>query len=541
MSRDSSRDPTAGSPRPTRETTPDGPDLSGEPLAGERVTVVGGGFGGLATAPLLAELGADVTVIDKNERLGGVANRIEADGFTFDTGPSWYLMPGVFERYFGHFDRAPIDYYDLERLDPHYRVFWKDGDRVDVPDDPAAVADIFESYEAGAGAAFREYLEEAAFTYEVGMDRFVYEDRPRFRDFLDPDVAKSARGIALLGSMADHAAEYFDDPKLRQLVQYTLVFLGGAPHNTPALYNLMAHVDFELGVFYPQGGIYSVVEALVELGRERGVEFETETAVTSIDDRSRGLAVATRPAAETDGGATGDRGATHRADRVVCGANPEHVQRELLGPEYGRGHDYWADRTYAPSAYMLYLGVEGELPELDHHTLVLPTDWDGHFERIFDDPAWPDDPAYYVNVPSRTDETVAPEGHETVVVLVPVAAGLDDSPERRERFRERVLDDVAAHTGVDLRDRIAVERAACVSEFTEWVNAPQGTALGLAHTLRQTGPLRPSHRGEPDGLYYVGGYTTPGIGVPMCLISAEHTAAAVREDATEPRRMPPLW
>ena len=514
----------------TRETTPDGPSLSGTPLHDESVTVVGGGFGGLATAPLLAAMGADVTVVEQNERLGGVANRIEAEGFAFDTGPSWYLMPGVFERYFDFFDREPADYYDLERLDPHYRVFWKDGDRVDVPDDPEAVAEVFESYEAGAGDAFREYLDEAEFTYEVGMDRFVYTDRERVRDFLDPEVARSAQGIALLGSMADHAADYFDDPKLRQLVQYTLVFLGGSPHNTPALYNLMAHVDFELGVFYPEGGVYSVVEGLAELGREQGVTYETDTAVTGVGPTADGFAVST------------DEGA-HQADRVVCNANPAHVERELLAPDdRTHGDDYWDDRTYAPSAYMLYLGVEGDLPELEHHTLVLPTDWDGHFERIFDDPAWPDDPAYYLNVPSQTDDTVAPEGHETVVVLVPLAPGLDDGPDRRERFREQVLDDIAAHAGVDLRDRIVVERDACVSEFAEWVNAPQGTALGLAHTLTQTGPLRPGHRDGPDGLSYVGGYSTPGIGVPMCLISAEHTAKAVRADA-EPdgRRLPPLW
>jgi phytoene desaturase len=508
--------------------TPPGPDLSGDPLAGESVVVVGGGFGGLATAPYLAAMGADVTVVERNERLGGVANRITDEGFTFDTGPSWYLMPEVFERYFDQFGRAPADYYDLERLDPHYRVFWKDGDSVDVPDDPAAVADIFESYEDGAAAAFREYLDEAAHTYEVGMERFVYEDRPRLRDYLDSEVARSARGLAFLGSMADHAADSFEHPKLRQLVQYTLVFLGGSPHNTPALYNLMAHVDFELGVYYPQGGMYSVVEALAELGREQGVSFRTDTEVTGIERAGDGLRVTT---------AADDR----TADRVVCNATPAHVERDLLAPaDRDRSPDYWAERTYAPSAYMLYLGVEGPIDALDHHTLVLPEDWDPHFEHIFEDPAWPEDPAYYVNVPSATDDSVAPEGCETVVVLVPVAAGLDDDPGARERFREKVLDDIAAHTGVDLRDRIVVEHEACVSEFAEWVNAPQGTALGLAHTLRQTGPLRPGHRGPLDGLYYVGGYTTPGIGVPMCLISAEHTADAVREDATTSGRSLPL-
>jgi phytoene desaturase len=442
-------------------------------------------------------------------------------------------MPGVFERYFAAFDRAPEDYYDLDRLDPHYRVCWKDGDRADVPDDPGAVADLFESYEDGAGEAFRSYLDEARFTYEVGMDRFVYADRERLRDFLDPDVARSARGLSLLGSMDDHARSYFDHPKLRQLVQYTLVFLGGSPHNTPALYNLMAHVDFDLGVFYPQGGLYSVVEALADLGREQGVDFRTGATVTTIDRDGEGFLVTTECDEGSGGDAFGERTDALTADRVVCNANPAHVERELLAPpDRTHGPGYWEERTYAPSAYMLYLGVEGSLDALEHHTLVLPTDWDEHFERIFEDPAWPEDPAYYVNVPSLTDDSVAPDGHETVVILVPIAPGLTDDGSARSWYREKVLADIAEHAGIDLRDRIVVERDACVSEFTEWVNAPGGTALGLAHTLRQTGPLRPGHRDGPDGLYYVGGYTTPGIGVPMCLISAEHVAKAVREDAT---------
>ncbi|MFB6217686.1 MAG: phytoene desaturase family protein [Halobacteriaceae archaeon] len=493
--------------------TPPTPDLSGDPLAGESVTVVGGGVAGLAVAPLFAAQGADVEVVERNEQLGGVAGRIETEGFAFDTGPSWYLMPEVFERYFRAFGRSRADYYGLESLDPHYRVFWKDGDCADVPDDPRAVRELFESYEPGAGDAFEAYLAAAERNYRVGMERFVYEDRPRFRDFLDLDVLRSARGLTMLGSMQDHVAEYFEHPKLRQLVQYTLVFLGGAPHNTPALYSLMAHVDFNLGVYYPENGMYGVVEALTDLGHEYGVTYRTGAEVTAI-----------RP------GGTGDG---RRSDRMVCNANPAHVERSLLPPGEGdHPPGYWDRRTYAPSAFMLYLGVEGDVEPLAHHTLVLPEDWDPHFEAIFEAPDWPADPAYYVNVPSRTDDGVAPEGHETVVVLVLIAPGLDDTPRRRRRFRERVLSDLAAHTGVDLAERAVVERTACVSEFAERVNAPAGTALGLAHTLDQTGPLRPGHRAGTDRLYYVGGYTTPGIGVPMCLISAEHTAAAVREDAT---------
>jgi len=492
----------------------------GRPLAGESVVVVGAGFGGLSAAAHLADRGADVEVVERDDRVGGVANRIEAEGFRFDTGPSWYLMPETFERFFGAFGRSPGDYYDLTRLDPQYRLFWRDGDRAEVPADRDAVRALFESYEAGAADALDDYLDGAAEAYEVGMKRFVYEDRSRLRDLLDVDVARSARGLSLLGTMDDHVADYFDHPKLRQIVQYSLVFLGGSPHNTPALYSLMSHVDLELGVYYPEGGMYSVVEGVADLATDLGVTVSTGEEVRGIDPG---------PTVETDR-------RTLAPDHVVCNANPAHVERDLLPPEGRRyGADYWDSRTYAPSAFLLYLGVEGSVDPLAHHSLVLPEDWDPHFASIFDDPAWPDDPAYYVNVPSVTDETVAPDGCETVVVLVPVAPGLDDGPERRAAFRDQILDDLAEHAGVDLRGRIVVEREASVSTFADRFALPEGTALGLAHTLRQTGPLRPSRRGGLDGLYYAGAFTGPGIGVPMALLSGEQTADAVVADASGSR------
>jgi phytoene desaturase len=494
--------------------------MTGRDLDPESVVVVGGGFGGLSAACHLADAGADVTLLERREEPGGVAGRIERDGFRFDTGPSWYLMPEVFERFFGRFGRRVGDYYDLTRLDPNYRVFWKDGDRADVPADRAGQRALFDAYEDGAAGALDDYLEGAAEAYEVGMAQFVYEDRPRLRDWLDPELARAARGLTLLGSMDDHAREFFEHPKLRQLVEYTLVFLGGSPYNTPALYSLMSHVDLDLGVYYPDGGMASVVDGVADLGRELGVTYETGREVTGIERLGDGLLVTTEDGAL-------------EADRVVSNATPAHTERELLPPDArDHGPDYWESRTYAPSAFLLYLGIEGELDEFEHHTLVLPTDWGPHFESIFDDPAWPEDPSYYVNVPSRTDDSVAPDGHSTVVVLVPVAPGLEDGPEVRSRYREKVLGDLAEHTGVDLRDRIVVEEAACVSEFAA-MGYPGGTALGLAHTLRQTGPFRPGHRSAAmDRLYYTGSFTTPGIGVPMCLISGEHAAEAVVEDAT---------
>ncbi len=516
------------------------PDI--DAVAGESVVVIGGGFGGLSTACYLADAGADVTLLEKNEQLGGRASRLETGGFRFDMGPSWYLMPDVFERFFGHFGRSPEEFYTLSQLDPHYRVFWKDGDRVDVVPDLERNKELFESYEPGAADALDAYLEKSEYTYDVGMEHFVYEDRPRLRDYVDPDVLRYSWGLSLLGKMQGHVEDYFEHPKLQQLMQYTLVFLGGSPTNTPALYNLMSHVDFNMGVYYPDGGIGAVVDGIVELATDLGVEFVTDAEVTAIEGRRGAFAVDVAGNGDANEGRTADGdarevsanggdGDRYLADLVVSNADYAHTERELLPPEKRQYTDaYWESRTYAPSAFLLYLGVEGDVEELAHHTLVLPTAWDRHFEQIFDDPAWPDDPAYYLCVPSKTDDTVAPEGHSNLFALVPIAPGLTDTPALRDRYRDVVLDDIAANTGTDLRDRIVVEETFCVDDFADRYNSYQGSALGLAHTLRQTSLFRPPHAsGTVDGLYFTGATTTPGIGVPMCLISGQLTAERVAD------------
>jgi phytoene desaturase len=326
--------------------------------------------------------------------------------------------------------------------------------------------------------------------------------------------------------MQGHVEDYFEHPKLQQIMQYTLVFLGGSPKNTPALYNMMSHVDFNMGVHYPvpkdgdgPGGIGIVIDAFTDLGRELGVTYETDTEVQEITRRKDGFLVA----------AEGDQ---RNPDAVVVNADYRHAEQELL-PEHERQYDagYWDKRTYAPSAFLMYLGIEGDVEELAHHTLVLPTDWEPHFDQIFEDPDWPDEPAYYLCVPSKTDDDVAPDGHSNLFVLVPLAPGLEDTQAMRDRYREQVLDDIAENTGVDLRERIVVEEQFCVSDFVDRYNATEGTALGLAHTLRQTALLRPNNRSSAvDGLYFTGSFTTPGIGVPMCLISGEHTANALIDD-----------
>jgi phytoene desaturase len=344
--------------------------------------------------------------------------------------------------------------------------------------------------------------------------------------------------------MQDHVEKYFEHPKLQQIMQYTLVFLGGAPNNTPALYNLMSHVDFNMGVYYPTrldgdgdgdgdgesstgrttsaGGLGAVVDGVVALGEELGIDFRTDWPVSEIRGREGAFVV------------RADDGREEYTDYVVSDADYRHTEMELLDEKKRQyDADYWESRTYAPSAFLLYLGVEGDVDELAHHTLVLPSDWQQHFDEIFEEPAWPDDPAYYLCVPSKTDDSVAPDGHSNLFALVPVAPGLDDTPAVRESYRDLVLDDIAENTGVDLRDRIVVEETFSVSEFADRYNSYRGTALGLAHTLRQTALFRPPHRSSAlDGLYFTGSYTTPGIGVPMCLISGDITADDVVDDAS---------
>ena len=488
-------------------------------LEGRDIVVAGAGFGGLSTAIFLADKGAEVKILEKNDHVGGRASVLEEDGFRFDMGPSWYLMPDIFERFFDMFDRKPEDYYSLTRLDPNYRIFFKDGDRMDVPADPEEAAELFEQYEEGAGEAFMNYLDKSEETYEIGMNDFVLEDRNRFRDYISLDVLRNARGLNLVKKMQDHVENYFDDPKLQQVMQYTLVFLGGSPENTPALYNLMSHVDFNMGVYYPEGGIYSVIEGMEELAKEKGVEIHTGTEVQHINRSGNSSLVET---AEE----------TFECDAVVSNIDYAYTETELLSDEDTTyDEEYWDSRTYAPSAFLMYLGLEGELEELEHHTLVLPENWDPHFKKIFDDPGLPDDPAYYVCAPSRTDDTVAPEGDSAIFVLVPIAAELEMTENEREDFRRRVVEDIEENTGENIEDRIKYEKFFGPDEFSDRYNSYNGTALGIAHTLRQTSVFRPKQRSkEMENLYYTGQYTNPGIGMPMCIISGEHAAEKVEED-----------
>jgi phytoene desaturase len=317
-----------------------------------------------------------------------------------------------------------------------------------------------------------------------------------------------------------YAKKFFKSARARQILEYNIVFLGGAPKKSPALYSIMSHVDLNLGVWYPMGGIWKLPDALYELAKEMGVEFSLNDEVKSI--------VAEQKRAKK---IISERGETE-VDAVVASAEYPHVEMELLDSNHRTYPEkYWEKKTMAPSMYLVYLGLDKKIKPLAHHNFYFPEDWDPHFKSLFDKKAWPENPAYYVGCPSKTDPSVAPEGGELVFLLVPVAPGLEDSDEVRESYEQKILDHLEKTLGENIRDHIVIKKVFSHRDFEKTYHAYKGTALGLAHTLFQTAIFRPSNRSRKvKNLYFTGQYTNPGIGVPMALISSEIVSNKIKKE-----------
>lgn len=479
----------------------------------KKAVVIGAGFGGLGTAILLAHDGWDVTIIEKNEQPGGRASVFSAEGFTFDMGPSWYLMPDVFERFFESVGEKTSDYFELVKLQPSYRVTFKDyHQQVDIYGDLARDKKTFEAIEPGAGKQLEKYLDRSAYVYDVAVNKFLYRNYDSIRDFMSPALASEARRLSLFSTMDKYVSKYFHDQRLQQIMQYPLVFLGASPYNAPALYNLMSHVDFNQGVFYPQGGMYKLTEALVSIAKKNGVNIVLNTPVTKIITKHK-KAVGVRTAKKT-----------YHADAVITNADPYFTENHLLEKsERDHSDRYWQKRTLAPSALLMYLGVDKQYSSLQHHNLLFTKDWQKNFQQIFDSPEFPDDPSLYVCAPSKTDPSVAPKGKENLFVLVPIAAGLEYSDKQLEDYADKILATMEREMKLPgLRKHLVYKKLFCVKDFESRYNSFQGTGLGLAHTLKQTAIFRPSNQSKKvQSLYYAGANVHPGIGLPVCLISAE--------------------
>ncbi len=482
-----------------------------------KVTIIGSGFAGLAAASFMAKQGWEVHVFEKNAGPGGRARQLKADGFTFDMGPSFYWMPDVFERFFAQFGKSVTDYYQLHRLDPSYRVYWEQG-YTDLPADFSALRQLFESIEPGAGQQLDAYLRGAAYKYEVGMNRLVYKPGRSLLEFMDWATISGVLRLDVFTSIHRHIRHYFKHPHLRQIMEFPVLFLGALPKDTPALYSLMNYADIKGGTWYPQGGMYSVVEAMTTLAMELGVQFHFNDPVASIrvDNKK----------------ATGVLSASglHQSDAVISGADYHFTEMQLLSPALrSYSEKYWDTRVMAPSCLLYYVGLNRKMKNATHHALFFDVPFEKHGEEIYSNPQWPSEPLFYLSVASVTDPGVAPPGGENLVFLVPVASGLEgDTEALRDAYFEKILLRLEKITGEKIRDAIVFKKSYSVRDFVNDYNSFRGNAYGLANTLRQTAIFRPACVSRKvRNLFYTGQLTVPGPGVPPSLISGEVVAKQV--------------
>ena len=479
--------------------------------------VIGAGFSGLSVATSLAQQGYQVTVLEKHEQAGGRARQMKVQGYTFDMGPSWYWMPDVFDSYFARFGKKVSDYYTIDRLDPSYNVYWGKGEVSEVPANLQKLKEMFDVADPGSGARLQKFLDEAAFKYEVGINKLVYKPGQSLMEFADWELLSGVIRLDVFKSLSAHARKVTQDPRLIQILEFPVLFLGAKPQDTPALYSLMNYADLVLGTWYPRGGMYEIVKAMYALAIEQGVVFHFNSPVDAFGFEGSKIKQVK----------SGNR--IFEADVVISSADYHHTETHLL-PKHLQSYSekYWNSRVLAPSSLIYYLGVKKKFTHLAHHNLFFDQPFDQHAHDIYTDPAWPENPLFYVSVTTKTDPSGAPENCENVFLLVPVAAGLVDTDEVKERYFHKIMDRLEYITGEEIRPFVEYYRSYAYRDFVNDYGALKGNAYGLANTLMQTAILKPSCKSKKvKNLFYTGQLTVPGPGVPPALISGQVVAKEV--------------
>ena len=487
------------------------------PFAIKKVVIIGAGFSGLSAACYLAKAGYEVSVIEKNSQPGGRARQLKRGGFTFDIGPTFYWMPDVFESFFADFNSSVSDYYALERLDPAYRVYFGPNDSIDIGDSIDKIKNTFESIEQGSAARLGKFMSNAKSNYDTAMKDLVYQPGENIMEIVTPVTAMKV-GL-FFKSVKTHISQYIKNHKLRKIMEFPVLFLGAKPSNTPAFYNFMNYADFQLGTWHPKGGMYKVIEAMVHLANKLGVKILTDTNVTGIfvDE-----GIATKLI--TDSGRID-------CDILLSGADYAHTESLLDAGSRQYSCKYWNKKTFAPSALLFYVAFDKKLKNVAHHTLFFDSDFEEHARTIYDDAQWPEDPLFYASFPSVTDETVAPEGHEAGIFLMPIAPGLKDGEEVRKKYFDMIISRLEIITDQKVVDHILFYESYGVDDFIKDYNSYKGNAYGLANTLMQTHILRPRMKSKKvKNLYYTGQLTVPGPGVPPALISGEVVAKEILKE-----------
>lgn len=480
------------------------------------IKIIGSGISSLSAGCYLAKAGYDVTIYEKNTTVGGRARQLKKDGFTFDIGPTWYWMPDVFERFFADFKKQPSDYYNLTRLSPAYSVYFDTLDFITIGDNQELIARTFESIEKGSGAQLKEFMDEAKSNYDIAIKELVY--RPGESPFELVTTQTMMKVGQFFGNISKDIRKRFKNKRLVSILEFPVLFLGAKPSDTPSFYSFMNFADFGLGTWHPQNGMYSVVLAMEKLAKELGVTIVTDANISKINvdnGTAKSLVV---------------NGETIEADLIVSGADYHHSE-SLLDTEYRTySEKYWSKKTFAPSSLLFYVGFDKKIANTEHHTLFFDTDFDIHAKDIYDNPKWPEEPLFYASFPSKTDIGSAPEGKEAGIFLIPLAPGIEDTPELREKYFDKIITRLEKLTQQDVRDSIIFKESYCLNDFVKDYNSYKGNAYGLANTLMQTAFLRPKLKSpKVSNLYFTGQLTVPGPGVPPALISGKLVAGLIEK------------
>ena len=479
----------------------------------KEIIVIGSGLAGMSCAAYLGKAGHRVTVIEKNSTYGGRLQTVSQQGYTFDSGPSWYWMPDIFDSFFEDFDKKTNDYYDLRRINPGYRVYFSEGEYFDLVENLDELKRNFSKIEKGGGRALQRYLDDAGEKYEVAVKKFMYKPSLSPLEYIHFDLIKRLGRLNLFRPISKHIRQYFSNQKIIQMLEFPSLLLGAKPSDTPALYSIMNYADIVLGTWYPSGGIRSVAKAIYQVAKSQGVDFSFNQPVKKISiNGNKATEVVTNKS-------------SYHADIVVANADYNHVEQTMLPKSYQNySKSYWEKRTMSPSALVFYVALNKKL-DLSHHTLFFDSDFKKHAREIYDNPKWPDEPLFYTSCVSKTDPKVAPENGEALFILIPVAPNLVDNEQTRKSYFQQVISRMELLINQNIKDHIVFSKSYAHRDFISDYNSFKGNAYGLANTLFQTAFLKPKIKNKKiNNLYYTGQLTVPGPGMPPSIVSGKIVA-----------------
>lgn len=481
----------------------------------KKIAIIGSGFSALSASCYLAKYGNNVTIFEKNETVGGRCRQLIKDGFTFDIGPSWYWMPDVFNKFFADFGKKTSDYYQLDKLSPAYKIFFED-DQITIGDTMAKICEEFERIEPGSSIPLKKFIKKAGSNYDIAINKVVLKPGISPLELITPETAM--RVDQFFKTISSDVRKRFKNPKLISTLEFPVLFLGAKPNKTPAFYSFMNYADFGLGTWHPKGGMYEVVIAMKALAEELGVKINTNSAVSKIDIENKSVKTITVNNIKKE------------FDIVLSGADYHHSET-LLDPEHRQySENYWSKKTFAPSSLLFYVGLDKKLKNIEHHNLFFDTNFETHAKDIYDDPKWPEEPLFYANFPSKTDNSMAPNGCETCFLLIPIAPGIEDTPELRQHYFDIIIERFERLTKQNVKSNIIFKESFCVKDFIKEYNSYKGNAYGMANTLLQTAFLRPKLKSKKvNNLYFTGQLTVPGPGVPPALISGKLVSELIKK------------